>query len=238
MTAAAHPDKRDTPRGRIKEGILVQVPTLISSIPFGIVVGVIGAAGGLTFLQCLALALFPMSATVYLIGLQMTRDAAPDLIIIGTIMVMNLRMIMYSASIAPWLPPMSWPVRLLTAHCISDQTFAFAMVNFNRYPDRPNKHWHLIGGGLYSSTVWTFFAGVGYLAGAVVPASWSLEFGGTLTFLTLLVRSVNSVSTAVAAVFGASMVLVAWNLPMKLGVAVAIITGVIAGNVSRRMARA
>jgi len=227
----------DTPRARMLEGALVQMPTLISSIPFGIVIGVLGAAGGLGFFECMALAAFPMSATVFLVSLQMWNESAPSLIIVATIMVMNMRMIMYSASIAPWLPKLTWRMKLATADCINDQTFAFAMVNFNRFPDRPNKHWHLIGGGLYSLVVWVPFTAVGYLAGTTIPSSWSLDFGGTLTFLTLLVRSVNSVPTAMAAVAAAAMSIVAWTMPLKLGMAVAIFAGVFAGSLIRKVAR-
>ncbi len=237
MNPSSPPHDKDSPRARMLEGTLVQMPTMISSIPFGIVIGVLGAAGGLGFFECIALAAFPMSATVFLVSLQMTNESAPALIIVATIMVMNMRMIMYSASIAPWLPKLTWPMKLATAYCINDQTFAFAMVNFNRHPDRPNKHWHLIGGGLYSLAVWVPFTAVGYLAGTTIPPSWSLDFGGTLTFLTLLVRSVNSVPTAAAAVAAAAMSIAAWTMPLKLGMAAAILTGVVAGSLIRKAAR-
>lgn len=225
----------DTPRARLLQGVRVQLPTLLSSIPFGVVVGVLGAAAGLDFYKTIALAVFPMSATVFLVSLQMWKDAAPFAIIVATIMVMNMRLIIYSATIAPWLPNLSWRWKLLAAFALNDQSFAFGMVEFNRHPDRPNKHWHLLGGGLYAVMAWGPCVAIGYLAGSGVPSSWSLDFAGTLTFLTLLVQSTNSRPAVVAAMVGGVVVVAAWTLPLKLGIGLAILAGMTAGAVAKRM---
>ena len=228
-------DPKDTPRARLLQGVMVQLPTLLSSIPFGIVVGVLGAAAQLGFAKTVSLAIFPMSATVYLVSLQMWKDAAPYLVIVATIMVMNMRFIIYSASVAPWMPNLTWPWRLLTAFALNDQSFAFGMVEFNRHPDRPNKHWHIIGGGLYSLAVWGSCVAIGYVAGSGIPTTWSLDFAGALTFLVLLVQSMNSRAAVIAAAVGGLVAVAAWSMPLKLGIGLAILAGMTAGAIAKRM---
>ena len=70
---------------------------------------------------------------------------------------------------------------------------------------------------------------IGIFAGNIVPASWQLEFAIPLSFIAILVGSVGSVPMAAAAVVGGFASVLLFSLPLKLGLVVACLAGLLAG---------
>jgi predicted branched-subunit amino acid permease len=79
---------------------------------------------------------------------------------------------------------------------------------------------------------------VGVLAGAQVPADWSLDFAVVLTFIALLVPAVRTRADLAAAIVAAAVALIAAGMPYRLALVVASIAGIAAGMlIERRHAR-
>jgi predicted branched-subunit amino acid permease len=76
---------------------------------------------------------------------------------------------------------------------------------------------------------WQVAVILGALAGTQVPASWSLDFVVTLTFLGLLVPALRTRADIAAGTVAAATALVASGLPYKLALVVASIAGIAAG---------
>ncbi|MDK0767102.1 AzlC family ABC transporter permease, partial [Clostridium perfringens] len=81
--------------------------------------------------------------------------------------------------------PTRWRVAL--SYLMTDQGFALGANHFNQPGDASWRHFHMLGSGLTLYAVWQASVITGALAGAQVPAAWSLDFVVTLTFLALLV---------------------------------------------------
>lgn len=77
----------------------------------------------------------------------------------------------------------------------------------------------------------------GAVAGAQVPAAWSLDFVVTLSFLALLVPALRTRADLAAAVVAGAMALVAAGLPYKLALVTASIAGIAAGVAVERAHR-
>jgi predicted branched-subunit amino acid permease len=143
--------------------------------------------------------------------------------------VLSLRLVMFSAGLAPWLGHLALRWKLAVAYVLTDHAYALAVVDFRHHPDRGNKHWFLIGTGAISWIVWQVSVLVGIFVGAQVPASWGLDFTFALTFLALLVAVVPDRASAFAAVVGGGAALAAYFLPLKLGLVTAALAGIAAG---------
>ena len=77
---------------------------------------------------------------------------------------------------------------------------------------------------------WQIDNAVGYFAGNVIPASWSLEFTVPLCFLALLAPALKNGPTIIAAMVAGVAVLALEALPMRLNLVVAGVLGIVAGT--------
>jgi predicted branched-subunit amino acid permease len=73
-----------------------------------------------------------------------------------------------------------------------------------------------------------------FVAGASIPASWSLEFAVPLCFLALLAPALRSAPTLLAAVVAGVAVIALQDLPMRLNLVAAGLIGIAAGTLAER----
>jgi len=219
----------DSPRERFFAGVRAQLPPLVGLVPFGLVTGVASIGAGLTPFETLALSIACFSGIVQLVSVQLYGAGAPLAVILATAAVLSLRLVMYSAGLAPWLGhlPLRW--KLAVGYVLTDNAYALAIVDFRHHPDRGNKHWFVVGTGAISWLVWQVSVAVGIFVGAQVPPEWGLDFTFALTFLALLVAVVPDRASAVAAVVGGAAAAAAYFLPLKLGLVTAALAGIAAG---------
>ena len=213
------------------------LPTVFGVISFALVMGVttktvLPAAEGI------ALSAFMFAGTAQLAALQLVSEAAPFVIIVLTAIFVNLRYIMYSASLQPTLGnlPLSW--RALLSYLMVDQTFAFALPRFQREPDMPFKHWYYLGISVPLWFIWGGSCAVGILLGAQIPKSWGLEFSLPLVFIAILISALRARSHVVAALCAAVVAPFTASFPYGLGLIAAALTGVTAGIIHERLTRA
>ena len=179
----------------------------------------------------------PVGQQGELVVAQLVAAQAPALVTLGAVLVVSLRFLMYSASFSPHLAhlPARWRVAL--AYLMTDQGFAMGMQIYGRPGDRSLRHWHALGAGVTLFVVWQAAVIAGAVAGAQVPAAWSLDFVVTLSFLALLVPALRTRADLAAAVVAGAMALVAAGLPYKLALVTASIAGIAAGVAVERAHR-
>ena len=72
-------------------------------VPFGMLFGVIAGEAGWSLLQNLAMSVMVIAGASQFTALQLLSENAPTLIVIATALAVNLRLAMYSASLAPYI---------------------------------------------------------------------------------------------------------------------------------------
>ena len=76
----------------------------------------------------------------------------PGIVIVLTTFIVNLRHMLYSASIAPHLAHLSRRWKWLLASLLTDEAYAVTITRYNQATtsaaDSANKHWYLLGAGL------------------------------------------------------------------------------------------
>ena len=124
----------DPPRKRFLAGVRAQAPPLVGIVPFGLVTGVSSIAAGLTPLETLAMSIACFSGIVQLVAVQLYAAGAPLVVILATAAVLSLRLVMYSAGLAPWLGhlPLRW--KLAVSYVLTDHAYALGMVEFTHHP--------------------------------------------------------------------------------------------------------
>lgn len=202
---------------------------LVGTMPFGLVVGVAGAASGLTALQAMALSILSFSGIAQLITCQLLAVGSPPLVTILAGSVVSLRFVMYSAAVSPHIAHLDRRWRALIAFLMVDQSFAMTTRYFGEPGDRSHREWHTLGACATFYVSWQASVAIGIALGAQVPAHWSLDFAVVLTFISLLVPAVRRRSDLAAAMVAAAVALAAAGLPYRLSLVVASIAGIGAG---------
>ena len=218
-----------SPRDEFLDGTREVAPVLIGTIPFGFVAGVAGIAAGMDALESIALSVLSFSGIAQLIAAQLLAANSPVIVCIAAAFVVSLRFLMYSAAVAPHVAhlPLRW--RLLLSYVMTDQIFSSSVRRYEASKDPKHLHWHFFGAGATLWVTWQAAVVMGALAGAAVPASWSLDFAVVLSFIALLVPAVRSRADLAAAIVAAAMALIVAGLPYRLSLVVASLAGIAAG---------
>ena len=218
-----------SPREEFLAGSREIAPVLIGTIPFGFVAGVATITSGMTALEGLALSILSFSGIAQLIASQLYAAGSPVIVIVAAAFVVSLRFLMYSAAMAPHLAHLSLRWRLTMSYFMTDQSFVSSMRHYQEPGDPTHHHWYFMGEALTLWVTWQAAVAAGVLAGASVPASWSLDFTVVLSFIALLIPAVRTRADLAASIVAGAVALVAAGLPYRLSLVVASVAGIAAG---------
>ncbi|MEX2536036.1 MAG: AzlC family ABC transporter permease [Trueperaceae bacterium] len=216
-------------RGEFFAGVRDIAPMMLAVGPFGAVAGLAAVASGLNFAEAVALSALINAGSAQLAALALIGVGAPVLVILATTFFVNLRYLMYSMALAPYLGGVKKRWRLVMAHVLFDQTFAFATQRYAQWPQAGHRLAYFMGVASPLFLTWISGTIVGAALGAQVPEGWSLDFAIPLTFLALLMPAIKDRPGAIAAVVGGVVALAGIPLPYNLGLIVGALAGVVAG---------
>ncbi|MEZ4639828.1 MAG: AzlC family ABC transporter permease [Caldilineaceae bacterium] len=210
-------------------GVRAESPLLIGVVPFGLIYGITAVAAGMPPVMAQAVSAIIFAGSAQFVAAQLIAAGAPGLVIVATVFVVNLRHMLYSASLSHHLAalPMRW--RALLAYLLTDEAYAASITHYPQLPTPAHKGWHLLGTGLARWISWQLSTAAGVFLGASVPPSWPLDFALPLTFIALLVPAIVDRASIAAAVAAGITVLLAMQMPFKLGLIVAAMVGMVVG---------
>jgi 4-azaleucine resistance transporter AzlC len=212
----------------VRRGVRDVAPLLLGIAPFGLVAGVAAMNAGLTLEQAVGMSIIVFAGAAQLAALELIGKDAPLSVIVVTAVVINLRMMMYSASIAPYFRSLSARIRTGAAYLLTDQAYALSVSRY-RSDERIDRLGYYLGAAVAPWIVWQLTTVVGALIQTGVPASLGLEFAVPLVFLALLVPAMEDGPTTVAGVFGGVLAVLGSGLPLNLGLLVGAAVGIAAG---------
>ncbi len=116
---------------------------------------------------------------------KVLAENAPALVVILTGIAVNLRMAMYSASIAPHIgKSVTWQ-RILIAYFLVDQSYAVSVLKYENEPELnlSQKVAYFFGSMTPIAPIWYISTYVGIIAGSAIPQEYALDFAIPITFL-------------------------------------------------------
>jgi 4-azaleucine resistance transporter AzlC len=158
------------------DGLRAVLPLAIGVIPFGMIYGALALSAGIPRMPAQAMSAVVFAGSAQFITAQLVGNATPYLIILVTIVIVNLRHVLYSASLAPYIRRLSpfWKISL--AYFLTDEAYAVTAIHYDREGDGPGKQWFFLGAGLGLWISWQLSTAAGIFVGTVIPESWSLDF--------------------------------------------------------------
>jgi 4-azaleucine resistance transporter AzlC len=211
-------------------GVRAELPLLIGVAPFGMIYGVLALSAGLAPFPAQMMSSIVFAGSAQFITAQLVREAVPGLVIVLTIAVVNMRHMLYSASVAPYVRnlPMRW--KMLLSYLLTDEAYAVTILNYEEGDSDPSGHWFFLGAGLTLWVSWQISTAIGILLGTTMPESWPLDFALPITFIALIIPALKDRPAIVASLTAGVVALLAFDLPYKLGLMVAGLLGIAVGT--------
>ncbi|MFI5271837.1 MAG: AzlC family ABC transporter permease [Ktedonobacterales bacterium] len=226
--------QRTTRIGAALRGARGTLPLLPGTVPFGLIYGVAARSAHVPAWLTQAMSVVVFAGSAQFAVVQLVAVGAPAVVLVVTASILNLRHVLYSASLAPELRGTSARWKALLAYLLTDEMYGVVSTRLRSGQVTGRLPWYALGAGLTLWGCWQASTLAGILAGGEVPASWSLDFTATLTFIALVVPLLrdwpSGVSAAAATIAAAALL----HAPLKLGLVAAMLVGVAAGLVAER----
>ncbi len=213
------------------DGVRAEFPLLIGVFPFGMIYGALALDAGLSKAASQMMSSIVFAGSAQFITAKLVSDSAPALVIILTIAVVNLRHMLYSASLAPYLKNLSLKWKVLLSYLLTDEAYAPSILKYEETGIKPFSHWFLLGAGFSLWFIWQVSTALGIFLGAAIPEAWPLDFALPLTFIAMVVPALKNRPMIAAAVSAGLVALLAYGLPFKLGLILAALTGIVVGTI-------
>lgn len=223
-----------------RQGARDMTPMVLGVVPFGVALGATIGASSVDTGAGLASAPIILAGAAQLATLQMLDAGSNPAVIVLSALLINLRILLYGASLASWFAGVRLRTRLLLAIAVIDQTHFVCVPRFERGDlDGHGRVAYYSGAGVWLVVAWLASQTAAVALGAELPAAARLDMAAPLALVCLLAKSVVSRPTALAGVVGVVVVTVGAGLPFHSATLVATLVAIVAavGYESRRPSR-
>lgn len=225
-------------RAAFIEGMRAVLPAVVATGTWGLVTGVAMVKTGLTQAQALGMTLLVFAGSAQLAALPLIAASAPIWVVLLTAIVVNLRFTIFSAGLYPYFTRYPLGKRLLLGYCTSDLGFAICLQRWIAEKSRgeetsdpllPTRRvWFFLGIAATNWLGWQSMSILGIFLAGQVPGSWGLEYAAILALIAFTVPMVNSVPALAGALVAGAVAVLAYPLPLKLGLVTAVVIGIAA----------
>lgn len=193
-----------------RAGAAAAVPLVVGVAPFGLVAGAAPVAHGFDAWSAIGLSTIVFAGASQLAVVDALAQGGSVLVAVLAAWTINLRMVLYSASLAPYLGHESTRRRLGAAYFLVDQVYASCITRWaadgGRTDDRLPFY---LGAGTLLGSTWVSCTIAGALVGPAIPEGIPLDFAIPLVFLVLLIPILVDRPSVAAAVAGGAAAVVA-----------------------------
>ena len=217
-------------RTEFLRGMRLFVPIAVSVAAYGLVWGVLAGQAGMTPFEVALVSGIVFTGSGQFVSLPLwTTGALPTAGILAAILMINLRMVLMSATVRPLTADTPRWQAILSMFFVGDEQWALTMREMER--GRASLAF-LVGAGTLGWVVWMAATMAGRLFGSIIsdPAAIGLDFAFTATFLGLLLGMWKGRSDLLPWVVGAGVaILVARLVPGQWYIIAGGLAGSLAG---------
>ncbi len=206
-------------------GARAMLPWLAGVAPFGLVIGVSAAQASISTLVGWLTGPVIYGGSAQIATIEMLNAGAAPAIIVVTALVINLRLILYSAAMAVrWRgTPLWW--RATAAYLLVDPSFVVGIDRYQRPSGGNEAHSYYVGAAALLWVAWALAIGAGATLGAQLPAALHLDMVIPLYLVGEVMRKAGDQASRRAALAAGGVAVAAFAVPLHLGMLLAIIAG-------------
>jgi len=199
-------------------GVRLGLPIFLGYVPVGAAFGVIATTIGFSALQAVVCSATALAGAGQFIALNLMKEGAGLIAVVAATTVINLRYVLFGATLSPHLKGMPLRSQALLAFTLTDETFA---VNVSDRRTGASSGASMAGVGAVAWTGWVAGTAAGALAASLIgdPSRWGVDFAMPAMFTALLVALAEDRKQMVVAACAA---LLAVGLPALASAGIAI----------------
>ncbi len=218
LSLSRHPEFR--------QGALDMLGVALGIGAWGLMTGVAIGQSGLGLAPALLMNLTVFAGSAQLAATPLILAGAPLWVVFATALCVNLRFMVFSAHMRPYLMHLPLCQRLFCGYLTGDLTYVLFVKRFAHpatdAPGREAQVAYLIANGGVNWLTWTTSSVVGVVAANFIPMSWGLGFAGILALTGMACSLASSRLRWVAAVAAAAVGVASYALPLRLNILLAI----------------
>lgn len=224
----------NSPLQALGAGARAMFPLIVGAIPFGIIFGTLAQGSGLSFGGAMAMSALVFAGSAQFIALGLLTTGSSGVLIVLTTLVVNLRHLLYAASLVPYLQSTSQLWKVAIGFLLTDEAFAVAIQRYGQPGYHTTDHWYYLGAALAMYINWQLCTWIGLTAGQLIPnaAAWGLDFAMVATFIGMVIPYLKTRPMMAAVGVTLVVAVLANGLPYNLGLLVASLTGVTTGLIA------
>lgn len=197
---------------------------------WGLMTGVAMVKSGMSVPESLAMTLLVFAGSSQLASIPLIAASSPVWVIWATSFCVNLRFVVFSAHLRPYLMHLPLWQRLIVGYQTADMTYVLFTRRFphpSTDPVEREAHLaYLIGGGFLNWASWQVASLLGIALANSVPTHWGLGFAGILALVGVACSLASSPMRRLSAGVAGAAAVAAVALPFKLNIVVAIAAAV------------
>ncbi|MBA4264144.1 MAG: branched-chain amino acid ABC transporter permease [Comamonadaceae bacterium] len=212
------------------EGVRDQATVAMGIAAWGLMTGVAMVKSGLSVLEAVLMTLIVYAGSAQLAAVPMIAAGAPLWVILAAAFCVNLRFVVFSAHLRPYLMHLPRWQRMVTGYVTGDLSYVFFARRFPKpgqsARELARQQAYLAGNCAVNYLSWMGMSLVGIALANAIPTEWGLGFAGILALLGVLASLATSKLRVVSAGVAGAAAVAAWALPLKLNILVAIASAV------------
>ncbi|MFZ4713806.1 MAG: AzlC family ABC transporter permease [Bacteriovoracaceae bacterium] len=203
-----------------KMGLRAFLPIISGVIPFGAVMGSAFSEAKLSFGQAMLMNGSVFAGAAQLATIDLMKVQASVFVVLATGLIINLRFLLYSAAMSPYLNEAHPLIKFICAFTLTDQSYATMTANHDKFETNEEAIQFYLGSAVCMISIWHGSVIAGFIFGNFAPASLSLEFAIPLSFVALLIPTLKRKGHKAVAIFSAIASLFFNSFPMRTGLIV------------------
>lgn len=221
---------RVSARAAAREGLRDITPMVMGVAPFGLAIGATMATTSIPAEQGLFAAAAILAGAAQLTTVTMLDEGAAPLVVVLSALVVNARILLYSASLAPWFRDEPLRRRLLLAVPVIDQMHFTCVPRFQQGDlDRRQRRAYYGAAGLFLIFAFLSTQVLALAAGARLPEWTGIGVAAPLALTGLLAKATADRTATRAAVAAGVVAVAGAGLPFQSSILIAIAAGLVAG---------
>jgi predicted branched-subunit amino acid permease len=209
-----------------KQAARDMLPMAAGISAWGLMTGVAMVKSGMSVIEALAMTFFVYAGSSQLASIPLIVAGAPVWVILATGLCVNLRFVVFSLHLRPYMMHMPRWRRMLNGYLTADMSYAMFTRRFP-HPGATPAEWReeeafLSGNYFVTWTSWMGASVVGIVLGNLIPTSWGLGFAGVLCLIGVLCSLANTPLRKLSALIAGAAAVAAYALPLKMNIVLAI----------------
>ena len=223
-----------------REGIRDMTPIALGIGAWGLMTGVAMLKSGMSVVEAIAMTLLVYAGSSQLASIPLLIAGAPAWVILATGFCVNLRFVVFSLHLRPYLMHMPRWRRMTHGYLTADMSYAMFTRRYGSPPEtdaeRRAQEAYLTGNYCVTWCAWMGLSLLGIVLANMIPQSWGLGFAGVLSLVAIVCSMATTRLRVLAVLIAGATAVMAYALPLKLNIAVAIACAVGVGLMVDRRA--